>query len=152
VESGSSSTTPWVVPGVPSTFKSLPRPSTLSDNIFDELDSSKGTSWQFELHQLRLTNKKLQDEKTTLAEYMNNHRHSLTSQDHEKKQSSLPYYPPSPPEMCANCGSESNEWMAGPTGPDTLCKACATRWTGGESGNFQFLPNSQSPVSELEDS
>lgn len=40
-----------IVPSIPSTFKGLPHPATLSDNLFDELDSSRGTSWQFELHQ-----------------------------------------------------------------------------------------------------
>ncbi|KAG9294150.1 hypothetical protein G9A89_021509 [Geosiphon pyriformis] len=33
-----------------------------SDNIFEELDTTRSTSWQYELHQMRLTNKKLREE------------------------------------------------------------------------------------------
>lgn len=50
---------------IPSTFKTLSQ-ANISDNIFDELDSVRGTSWQFELHQMRLTNRKLREEKETL--------------------------------------------------------------------------------------
>lgn len=50
---------------IPSTFKTLSQ-ANVSDNIFDELDSVRGTSWQFELHQIRLTNRKLREEKETL--------------------------------------------------------------------------------------
>nr|CAG8443794.1 483_t:CDS:10 [Entrophospora candida] len=32
------------------------------DNIFEELDTTRSTSWQYELHQMRLTNKKLREE------------------------------------------------------------------------------------------
>lgn len=31
-------------------YKSLLHPSLISDNLFDELDSSRCNSWQFELH------------------------------------------------------------------------------------------------------
>lgn len=34
-----------------STFKTLNHPSTVSDNMFDELDTTRCTSWQYELHQ-----------------------------------------------------------------------------------------------------
>lgn len=34
-----------------STFKSLTHPSSVSDNVFDELETRRPTSWQFELHQ-----------------------------------------------------------------------------------------------------
>ncbi|RIA85642.1 PAS domain-containing protein [Glomus cerebriforme] len=33
-----------------------------TDNIFEELDTTRSTSWQYELHQMRLTNKKLREE------------------------------------------------------------------------------------------
>ncbi|CAG8464660.1 8443_t:CDS:2 [Paraglomus occultum] len=32
------------------------------DNIFEELEVARGTSWQYELHQMRLTNKRLREE------------------------------------------------------------------------------------------
>lgn len=34
-----------------STFKTLVHPSSVSDNVFDELETRRPTSWQFELHQ-----------------------------------------------------------------------------------------------------
>lgn len=34
-----------------STFKTLSHPSTTSENVFDELETRRPTSWQFELHQ-----------------------------------------------------------------------------------------------------
>ena len=34
-----------------STFKTLNHPSSVSDNVFDELDTTRCTSWQYELHQ-----------------------------------------------------------------------------------------------------
>lgn len=36
---------------VPSTFKNLTTSTGASDNVFDELNVTRGTSWQFELHQ-----------------------------------------------------------------------------------------------------
>jgi hypothetical protein len=46
--SGSASSNP---PPFQSTFKTLTHPSALNDNVFDELESRRPTSWQFELHQ-----------------------------------------------------------------------------------------------------
>ncbi|KAI5480513.1 hypothetical protein MNV49_000666 [Pseudohyphozyma bogoriensis] len=59
--SGGSSSTSFSA--IPSTFKTLS--SSSSDNIFDELETTRGTSWQYELHQLRLINRKLREEKDT---------------------------------------------------------------------------------------
>lgn len=39
---------------IQSTFKQLTPSASVSDNVFDELDSVRGTSWQFELHQSEL--------------------------------------------------------------------------------------------------
>lgn len=38
-------------PAFQSTFKTLVHPSSVSDNVFDELETRRPTSWQFELHQ-----------------------------------------------------------------------------------------------------
>lgn len=38
-----------------STFKTLVHPSSISDNVFDELETRRPTSWQFELHQRMFT-------------------------------------------------------------------------------------------------
>lgn len=50
-----------------STFKSLAHPSATSDNVFDELDVTRCTSWQFELHQIVNINKRLREEKEALG-------------------------------------------------------------------------------------
>ncbi|BGP24549.1 white collar 1 protein [Rhodotorula toruloides] len=106
---------------VPSTFKALTTPSSMSDNVFDELNVTRGTSWQFELHQMRLTNKKLREEREALETI--------------KKKKALHAKAPPPKagtgqRSCANCGRTSSaEWRSGPTGPKTLCNACGLRWS-----------------------
>ncbi|GAA6027278.1 hypothetical protein JCM8097_002551 [Rhodosporidiobolus ruineniae] len=123
---------------VPSTFKSLTTPSSVSDNVFDELNVTRGTSWQFELHQMRLTNKKLREEREALDMI-------------RKKKLAAAKQPPTPAaaatpasangkggaggqRSCANCGRTSSaEWRSGPTGPKTLCNACGLRWSKSKS-------------------
>ncbi|GAA5981993.1 hypothetical protein JCM10908_004696 [Rhodotorula pacifica] len=107
---------------LPSTFKALTTSSTASDNVFDELNVTRGTSWQFELHQMRLTNKKLREEREALEAI-------------KKRKEQLAKAPPpnkaGPTQRaCANCGRTSSaEWRSGPTGPKTLCNACGLRWS-----------------------
>ncbi|GAA5821518.1 hypothetical protein JCM3770_001059 [Rhodotorula araucariae] len=111
---------------VPSTFKALAAPSSVSDNVFDELNVTRGTSWQFELHQMRLTNKKLREEREALEALI------------EKKEllAKVPAAQKTGPTQraCANCGrTQSAEWRSGPTGPKTLCNACGLRWSKAKS-------------------
>ncbi|GAA5896866.1 hypothetical protein JCM5296_002576 [Sporobolomyces johnsonii] len=107
---------------IPSTFKSLSAPSAASDNVFDELDVCRGTSWQFELHQMRLTNKKLREEKEALAA-LKKKREQQANKAPSRKGSAAQ-------RSCANCGRTSSaEWRSGPTGPKTLCNACGLRWS-----------------------
>ncbi|KAK4704379.1 hypothetical protein P7C70_g1837, partial [Phenoliferia sp. Uapishka_3] len=97
---------------IPSTFKTLTQAS--SDNIFDGLETTRGTSWQFELHQLRLTNKRLREEKDALAALMRKKRKRETKPDSDTVEA------PAGPRSCANCGRTSSaEWRGGPTGPKT---------------------------------
>ncbi|GAA5910992.1 hypothetical protein JCM6882_006741 [Rhodosporidiobolus microsporus] len=115
---------------VPSMFKTLDQPGATSDNVFNELDVTRGTSWQFELHQMRLINKKLREEREALVEM-------------RKKKAALAQAPPAPvnkngsglpQKSCANCGRTSSaEWRSGPTGPKTLCNACGLRWSKAKS-------------------
>lgn len=107
---------------VPSTFKSLASPNAQSDNVFDELNVTRGTSWQFELHQMRLTNKKLREEKEALTALKRKREQSVKAASSNKGGSG--------PRACANCGRTSSaEWRSGPTGPKTLCNACGLRWS-----------------------
>jgi PAS domain S-box-containing protein len=34
----------------------------LTENVFEEMDTTRGTSWQYELHQLKIANRKLKDD------------------------------------------------------------------------------------------
>jgi PAS domain S-box-containing protein len=36
--------------------------NSLKENVFEEMDTTRGTSWQYEIHQLRIANRKLNDE------------------------------------------------------------------------------------------
>lgn len=111
---------------IPSTFQTLADSSTLSDNLFDELDTTRGTSWQFELHQLRLTNKKLREEKDMLAALQKKKRKHQQGRSEQQAPSSAAH-------SCANCGrADSPEWRTGPTGSKTLCNAFVL---------FLFLPH-----------
>ncbi|KAK4047820.1 hypothetical protein OIV83_005163 [Microbotryomycetes sp. JL201] len=122
-----------------STFKTLPHPSALSDNVFDELESRRPTSWQFELHQLQNINRKLREEKDHLLSISRKRGHgsidnmSIVSGSRKKRGSSDGGSTRSSKSNggrgCANCGKmDSPEWRAGPTGQKTLCNACGLRW------------------------
>ncbi|KAM0787144.1 hypothetical protein ACM66B_006395 [Microbotryomycetes sp. NB124-2] len=122
-----------------STFKTLPHPSALSDNVFDELESRRPTSWQFELHQLQNVNRKLREEKDHLLSISRKRGHgsidnmSIVSGSRKKRGSSDGGSTRSTKSNggrgCANCGKmDSPEWRAGPTGQKTLCNACGLRW------------------------
>ncbi|KAJ1911686.1 hypothetical protein IWQ60_010023 [Tieghemiomyces parasiticus] len=60
-------------PELSSTSSSAPSPqtnqvATEADNLFSLLDSSRSTTWQYEIHQLRLVNRRLRDELDLLME------------------------------------------------------------------------------------
>ncbi|SCV67124.1 BQ2448_5770 [Microbotryum intermedium] len=138
-----SSSSPSSPPPFQSTFKTLAHPSTISDNVFDELESRRPTSWQFELHQLQITNKKLRDEKEHLivsarkrgfvfgqrarseaGSTMTLSRRKLSSDGGSSRASTKT----NGGRGCANCGRfDSPEWRAGPTGAKTLCNRCGLR-------------------------
>ncbi|GAA6009927.1 hypothetical protein JCM10207_002160 [Rhodosporidiobolus poonsookiae] len=114
-----------------STFKTLAHPSSISDNVFDELETRRPTSWQFELHQMQNLNKKLRDEKDYLlalgrkrgSGYSERSRKGSAASDTGSRASS------NTPRVCQNCGrTDSPEWRSGPNGHKTLCNACGLRW------------------------
>lgn len=159
---------------ITSTFKQLTPSASISDNVFDELDSVRGTSWQFELHQskrlparigsrifadvapfaVRLTNKKLREEKEALLAMQRKKRKRAAGGDKLQLPPGASPSGKSGQRTCANCGrSSSAEWRTGyagiypsahsghkltsliffharrPTGPKTLCNACGLRWS-----------------------
>lgn len=131
--SGSDSSAPSTFSAIPSTYKTLlSQARAQSDNLFDELDTTRTTSWQYELHQLRLTNKKLKEE---LAMLEAARRKRKKKEDAGKNESSTSAASPRPlanmanVKTCANCGrTDSPEWRVGPTGARNLCNACGLRW------------------------
>ncbi|KAI5477837.1 GATA transcription factor [Pseudohyphozyma bogoriensis] len=134
-ESDSSSTPEGGTP-FRSTFKTLSHPSAESDNAFDELDSTRATSWMWEFHQLQILNKKLRDERDYLDGLRPNRGsvYSARSGGRAGSASSRASRASSTSgRTCANCGRpDSPEWRLGPTGPKTLCNACGLRWAKSE--------------------
>ncbi|GAA5898065.1 uncharacterized protein JCM6883_000912 [Sporobolomyces salmoneus] len=119
-----------------STFKTLAHPSAISDNVFDELETRRPTSWQFELHQLQNINKKLRDEKEYLMT-IRRKRGSVHSEGRSRKASSDAGSRASSNigRSCQNCGrTDSPEWRSGPTGSKSLCNACGLRWAKVQKG------------------
>ncbi|KAG0764083.1 hypothetical protein G6F16_007084 [Rhizopus arrhizus] len=94
---------------------------TDSVNIFSELDVTRSTNWQYELHQLQQSNKKLREE---IKEYMNTNKRSRKKTKEEGV------------KICANCQTkDSPEWRKGPSGPKELCNACGLRFAKLEKKN-----------------
>lgn len=93
-------------------------PSDNDENLFSELETVRGTSWQYELHQLQLANRKLKEQ---LENYANPKRRK---QKKKKATENVDI-----PKMCAQCQStDSPEWRKGPNGPKELCNACGLRY------------------------
>ncbi|KAK4509061.1 uncharacterized protein ATC70_007411 [Mucor velutinosus] len=93
-------------------------PSDNDENVFAELETVRGTSWQYELHQLQLANRKLKEQ---LENYANPKRRK------QKKKKAAETTEIS--KMCTQCQStDSPEWRKGPNGPKELCNACGLRY------------------------
>lgn len=98
-----------------------------AENFFDELDTTRSTSWQYELHQMRLTNKRLREELDSL----------MSSKRKRKKRKHA-----SSNKQCAHCNrKDSPEWRKGPDGSRSLCNACGLRFAKTLSG--KTTPKSQ---------
>lgn len=120
---------------IQSTFKQLTPSVSVSDNVFDELDSARGTSWQFELYQsefelsfvpnsspifplttVRLTNKKLREEKEALLAVQRKKRKRAANTDElvVPGGGSASGRGKNARRQCANCGcARSVEWRTG---------------------------------------
>ncbi|CAO3618995.1 unnamed protein product [Mucor fragilis] len=82
-------------------------PDAANDNLFAELESSRTTNWQYELHQLQQSNKRLRDQ---LDKYNNPNK--------QRRKKKTKYNEHEGPKMCAECQrKDSPEWRKGPTGP-----------------------------------
>ncbi|KAL5603803.1 hypothetical protein FOVSG1_006553 [Fusarium oxysporum f. sp. vasinfectum] len=87
----------------------------LEDNIFDELRTTKCSSWQFELRQMEKVNRILAEELGGL----------LSSKKKRKRRKGVGNVV----RDCANCHTRNTpEWRRGPSGQRDLCNSCGLRW------------------------
>ncbi|GAA5815757.1 hypothetical protein MFLAVUS_009272 [Mucor flavus] len=108
-------------------------PSDNDENLFAELETVRGTSWQYELHQLQLANRKLREQ----LENLNNPKRRK-----QKKKKAVEVTEIS--KMCAQCQSkDSPEWRKGPNGPKELCNACGLRYAKLLASKKSDAPSSQ---------
>ncbi|KAI9798595.1 MAG: blue light receptor [Piccolia ochrophora] len=85
------------------------------ENVFDELKTTRSTSWQFELRQMEKRNRLLAEELQTL----------LSSRKKRKRRKGAGQMQ----KDCANCHTRvTPEWRRGPSGNRDLCNSCGLRW------------------------
>ncbi|OLN87710.1 White collar 1 protein 2 [Colletotrichum chlorophyti] len=85
------------------------------DNIFEELRTTKCSSWQFELRQMEKINRILAEELGGL----------LSNKKKRKRRKGVGNVV----RDCANCHTRNTpEWRRGPSGQRDLCNSCGLRW------------------------
>ncbi|GFF99894.1 white collar 1 protein [Aspergillus lentulus] len=83
--------------------------------LFAELNTARGSSWQFELRELEKQNRALSDEVQRLL---------ARRKKRKRKQSIVPVE-----KTCAMCQTRTTpEWRRGPSGNRDLCNSCGLRW------------------------
>ncbi|KAH8151696.1 uncharacterized protein LAJ45_04318 [Morchella importuna] len=85
------------------------------ENLFEELKTTRSTSWQFELRQMQRTNKRLVEELASLLALRKKRKRRKGVDQLEKD--------------CANCHTRvTPEWRRGPSGKRDLCNSCGLRY------------------------
>lgn len=85
------------------------------DNVFDELKTTRSTSWQFELRQMEKRNRFLAEEVQSLLAAKKKRKRRKGAGQLQKD--------------CANCHTRTTpEWRRGPSGNRDLCNSCGLRW------------------------
>ena len=85
------------------------------ENMFDELKTTRSTSWQYELRQMERTNKVLAEEVHSLQQAKKKRKRRKGAGNIQKD--------------CANCHTRTTpEWRRGPSGQRDLCNSCGLRW------------------------
>ncbi|KAH8819450.1 hypothetical protein F5884DRAFT_659169 [Xylogone sp. PMI_703] len=99
-----------------STSKPVQHPSLASDDgLFEELQATSGTSWQYELRQTEKNNRILAEELAGL----------ITNKKKRKRRKGGGNIH----RQCSNCHTMSTpEWRRGPTGQRDLCNSCGLRF------------------------
>ena len=84
-------------------------------NLFDELKTTRSTSWQYELRQMEKRNRLLAEEVQNLLAAKKKRKRRKGAGQLQKD--------------CANCHtSVTPEWRRGPSGNRDLCNSCGLRW------------------------
>ncbi|GKT39886.1 white collar 1 protein [Colletotrichum spaethianum] len=108
-------TGPMSVPGGKTIPGSQEAALASDDNIFDELRTTKCSSWQFELRQMEKVNRILAEELGGL----------LSNKKKRKRRKGVGNVV----RDCANCHTRNTpEWRRGPSGQRDLCNSCGLRW------------------------
>jgi PAS domain S-box-containing protein len=85
------------------------------DNVFDELKTTRSTSWQYELRQMEKRNRYLAEEVQSLLAAKKKRKRRKGAGQAQKD--------------CANCHTRTTpEWRRGPSGNRDLCNSCGLRW------------------------
>lgn len=85
------------------------------DNLFDELKTTKSSSWQYEIRQLEKRNRMLAEEVQSLLAAKKKRKRRKGAGQLQKD--------------CANCHTRvTPEWRRGPSGQRDLCNSCGLRW------------------------
>ncbi|KAK5114275.1 hypothetical protein LTR62_002526 [Meristemomyces frigidus] len=85
------------------------------DNLFDELKTTKSSSWQYEIRQLEKRNRMLAEEVQSLIAAKKKRKRRKNGINLTKD--------------CANCHTKvTPEWRRGPSGQRDLCNSCGLRW------------------------
>lgn len=85
------------------------------DNLFDELKTTKSSSWQYEIRQLEKRNRMLAEEVQSLIAAKKKRKRRKGAGNQQKD--------------CANCHTRvTPEWRRGPSGQRDLCNSCGLRW------------------------
>lgn len=85
------------------------------DNLFDELKTTKSSSWQYEIRQLEKRNRMLAEEVQNLIAAKKKRKRRKGAGNSQKD--------------CANCHTRvTPEWRRGPSGQRDLCNSCGLRW------------------------
>jgi PAS domain S-box-containing protein len=98
------------------------------DNVFDELKTTRSTSWQYELRQMEKRNRYLAEEVQSLLAAKKKRKRRKGAGQLQKD--------------CANCHTRTTpEWRRGPSGNRDLCNSCGLRWAKqvGFSARYHFL-------------
>jgi len=85
------------------------------DNLFEELKTTKSSSWQYEIRQLEKRNRMLAEEVQALIAAKKKRKRRKGAGGLQKD--------------CSNCHTRvTPEWRRGPSGQRDLCNSCGLRW------------------------